>query len=403
MPDMKKTWNTRERVLAVLEGRKPDRLPFVDRMELWYRDRLREGGLDEKYAGLSLDDLHDTVGMGRQVFIAPYALKLRQCEVVYTWEKEVIHREFEPVMEYFPAQWAPEHVPRDRGGTTRVEFITPVGRVSMTFVYANAAMALGGMQPLLTEHLIKEDGDYHVAEYLIESAKFVPQFEKIRESEKKLGGKGFVVPCLHRIPFQQALLEYLGEVPLFTALYENPAALDRLITVLDEKLTHILSQLSNLDHRYVEFGDNLDGIMTNPNLFGKYSLPAYQRYAEILHGQGKKMGSHTDGNLKPLLDLLAESGLDVCESFSPAPLTECTFEEAWKAWEKGPLIWGGIPSAILEERTSEEDFKEYIQRFLKTIGSQPIIVGVGDMVLGNNLMERVEFIAQAIEDHSPVA
>ncbi len=35
---------------------------------------------------------------------------------------------------------------------------------------------------------------------------------------------------------------------------------------------------------------------------------------------------------------LAECGLDVCESFSPDPLTECTFEEAWQAWQDGPII-----------------------------------------------------------------
>ena len=139
--------------------------------------------------------------------------------------------------------------------------------------------------------------------------------------------------------------------------------------------------------------------MTNPKLFGKYSLPYYQKYTDVLHGQGKKVGCHTDGNIKPLLNLLAQSGLDVCESFSPFPLTECTFEEAWEKWRNGPMIWGGIPSPILEERTNENDFQEYVHRLLQTIGDQPIILGVGDMVLGNNLIERVEYIANEVENH----
>ena len=69
---------------------------------------------------------------------------------------------------------------------------------------------MSGVEPYLTEHLIKEEGDYRTAEYIIEHTEIVPQFNKIREDEDDLGDNGFVVPCLHRIPFQQALLEYLG-------------------------------------------------------------------------------------------------------------------------------------------------------------------------------------------------
>jgi hypothetical protein len=81
-------------------------------------------------------------------------------------------------------------------------------------------------------------------------------------------------------------------------------------------------------------------------------------------------------------------------------LTECTFEEAWQEWENGPMIWGGVPSPILEERTRDSDFKEYVHGLLTTIGDQAIIIGVGDMVLGNNLIERVRYIAEQVEKHT---
>jgi hypothetical protein len=43
------------------------------------------------------------------------------------------------------------------------------------------------------------------------------------------------------------------------------------------------------------------------------------------------------------------------------------------------MIWGGIPSPILEGRTSDSEFKEYVHELLTTIGDQAIIIGVGDM------------------------
>ncbi|MGD2187964.1 MAG: uroporphyrinogen decarboxylase family protein [Desulfobacterales bacterium] len=400
MSDAEQKWTMRDRVTAIIQNKMPDRLPFIDRMEIWYKSKCQDGTLPAKFKGMSLNEIHREVGIGRQKFTAPYAFKLRGVEVVYTFENENIYREFEPVTEYFPAQWAPDRVPRDKAGSTVIEYIAPAGRLSLKYEVAESMIAMSGVEPYLTEHLIKEEGDYRTAEYIIEHTEIVPQFNKIREDEDDLGENGFVVPCLHRIPFQQALLEYLGEIPLFTALYDIPDLLDRLIHVLDQQMMDILSHLKDLGSIYVEFGDNLDGMMTNPKLFKRYSLPYYQKYADILHGQGKKVGSHTDGNLKPLLSLLTQSNLDVCESFSPSPLTECTFEEAWQAWENGPTIWGGIPSPILEERTSDREFKEYVHRLLTTIGHQAIIIGVGDLLLGNNMIERVQYIAEQVEKHA---
>ena len=374
-----------DRITTVLQGRIPDRLPFIDRMELWYASRLHNDEMPARFEGMSLNEVHRTIGFGRQKFTAPYAFKLRRVEVIATFQDEIVNQESEPVSEYFPAAWAPDEVPRDKAGTTRIEFKTPVGNLEMKYVYADSMVKMGGAEPLLIEHLIKSEADYRTVEFILEHAEFVPLFENIADDQKML--------------FQQLLLEYLGEMHLFTAVYDNPDLIDRLIRILDEQYLEIIRQVSELPVLYVEFPDNLDGMMTNPKLFEKYSLPYYQKYTALLHDQGKKVGCHTDGNIKPLLNLLAQSGLDVCESFSPSPLTECTFEEAWEAWQDGPMIWGGIPSPILEERTSEDDFQEYIRRLLQTIGDKPIILGVGDMVLGNNLIERVEYIAKEVENH----
>lgn len=35
MTDANKTLSMRDKIIAVLQGKKPDRLPFIDRMELW--------------------------------------------------------------------------------------------------------------------------------------------------------------------------------------------------------------------------------------------------------------------------------------------------------------------------------------------------------------------------------
>jgi hypothetical protein len=390
--------STRERVLAVLDGRPVDRLPFLDRLEAWHATHRRAGTLPERFARLSLIDLHRAVGMGQQRFVVPYALRLRGVEVLSTFNGERHARQTDPVVLEFPGMW--DMVPTDRPGITVTELRTPVGKLRLSQELLAEGVA-SGTAPYLKEHLIKQPADYVTAGWIIEHAEFVPCYDRVAAEEAVIGGDGYVVPLLHRIPFQQVLLEYLGEAPLFYALHDDRPAVERLLGALDRQLQEILARLADFSVRYVEFPDNLHGTMTNPKLFQRYCLGAYQRYCGSLHRQGKRVGSHTDGDVKPLLGLLRESGLDVCESVSPFPLTSITFDEVWQAWRGGPLVWGGIPSPLLEARTPYAEFEAWIDRLLERIGGAPIILGVGDMVMGNSVIERVEAIARRVELHVP--
>ncbi len=384
-----------DRVLAVLDGRKPDHWPFIDRLELWYKHHSRAGTLPAQFRGMSLTEVHRAVGIGQLKFMVPYALRLHGVELTVTFEGELLSRQPDPVVEDFPLM--ADLAVADRPGVTVVELRSPAGRLRVRHEIL-ASMIADGTAAYVKEHVIKDEPDYRAVEAILERAEYIPLYERIYRLEEQLGGIGYVVPSLHRIPFQQVLLEYLGEAPLFYALHDDPRPVKRLLQVLDEQLTGILHRLGDFRARYVEFDDNLTSSMTNPRLFAEYCLPAYRRYTDLLHAQGKKVGSHTDGDLRCLLQPLAETGLDVCESISPAPLTIVRFEEFWQAWSAhGPIIWGGIPSPLLEERTSYRAFRDTVQRWLELVDGRPIIWGVGDMVLGNNRIERVREVAELVE------
>ena len=204
---------------------------------------------------MSLTEVHRAVGMGQEKFINAYSLKLRGVEMILRFEGETMRRETDPVLNRFPH--VADLVPGDQAGTTITEFHTPVGTVSVQHQTLDNMIA-AGMEAYMKGHLIKEENDYRTAEYIVERLEYVPQYEKFQEEEGKLGDIGFVVPLLQRIPFQQTLLEYLGEVPLFEALYDSPRPLKKLLTLLDEQLTEILHNLSES-----RSGD-LDGL-TLPN------------------------------------------------------------------------------------------------------------------------------------------
>lgn len=383
----------RERVLAVLNGEKPDRLPFVDRLELWHRGLSYTGTLPARFAGLSLMDIHRAVGMGRQRYLSPYSLRLCGVEVISRFEDKVIWHETDPVVDRFPDM---EHLSPERPGVVYSEIITPAGNLTVEHISVPESLA-SGARGYMRKHPITCDDDYAPVEYILEHMEYVPQFERLRAAEAEIGEYGMVAPSMLRLPYQQLLIDYFSTEQFFFALYDAPVAVARLLDLLDQRCLEFVDNLADLDTPYVQFGDNLDGMMTNPQIFRKYMLPTYQRYIDRLHLQGKRVGSHTDGNIQPLFALLAESGLDVCESISPAPLTPFTFADVWHAWrDKGPIIWGGIPSPLLEPSYSEAELRTYMADLLDLVGDGRIILGVCDMVLPVNLIERVEMIAQML-------
>jgi hypothetical protein len=247
---------------------------------------------------------------------------------------------------------------------------------------------------------IKEPADFDTVRWIIDHLEVIPRFDRIREGQAEVGDFGFVVPRIDRIPFQEVLIDLVGEVNTFYALNDDPSRVHALLEAIDNVRVETAGLLSGLDVPFVEFTDNVTGDMTNPRLFAEYSIPEYQRYSELYHAQGKRVGSHFDGELKPLLGQLRETGLDVIESVSPAPLTQCTFDELWQSVGGGlPVMWGVIPSPLLEERTPEAELHEFVDHVLETVGDAPIILGISDMVLGNNLIERLEWVARRIDEH----
>src|SRR5512144_3084572 len=54
----------RQRILAAIRGEKVDRVPFVPRLEFWYRARRRSCNLPAEFDGLSLREIVDRLGVG---------------------------------------------------------------------------------------------------------------------------------------------------------------------------------------------------------------------------------------------------------------------------------------------------------------------------------------------------
>ncbi len=78
-------------------------------------------------------------------------------------------------------------------------------------------------------------------------------------------------------------------------------------------------------------------------------------------------------------------------------MTRATLAQAQAAWGDRVIIWGGIPSAVLCPSTSDEVFERFLEElFGQAVPAGNIILGVGDNVVGDAIIERVERISALV-------
>jgi len=239
----------RERILAIMEGRVPDRIPWIPRLQIWYEANRRTHTLPERYCRLSLRDVERNVFAGtaaRDAII--YRTEIRDAEV---------RRRRLTDME------------------TLIEYVTPVGTVTSR-LRGSAQLRRQGIQDLEVEFVLKRREDYPVVEYLIEHTCFTPAFDE------------------------------------------------------------------------------------------------YERYER--------------------------AGFGMVECFATHPMVETTLAEARAVWGDRVIIWGGVPSVILEEPYSDEQFEQYMDDLFRTIApGNAFILGVADNVMPGSKIERIERITRMVQ------
>ena len=172
----------RERLLAIMARRSPDRIPWIPRIKLWYEAHKRQGTLPEKYRGWSQRDIERALGMGRPAREGQiYRMELHDVEVRT----------------------------QELGYDTVTETVTPVGTVS-TRVRRSETLDRVAIQGLEVEKMIKRPEDYRVVEYLIQHTEIIPTYEEYLAYEQQIGEDG--VPLVHIAadPMSRILREFIG-------------------------------------------------------------------------------------------------------------------------------------------------------------------------------------------------
>lgn len=363
----------RQRLLAILEGRAADRIPWIPRLKIWYEAQQRNGTLPPEYHGLSL----------RQVERAVFGGTAARDGVIFRTELRDV-------------------AVRNRAVNaleTLTEYITPFGSLTSRRRSTPELQRLG-IREIQVEFPLKRRQDYPAMEFLIEHTVRRPAFEEYEQYDREVGDDGYPLVHCGDCPFHYWMQSLVGYEQAFYHLSDHPNDVERLLAVLTDHLKATVWPLMlDSSARLLVHGHHFSSQMTPPPVYARFILPYYQELAPRLRARGKVLALHADNDTRQILSLIEQSGFGMVECFATAPLVETTLAEARAAWGDRIIIWGGVPSTVLEPPYTEDQFEKHMEELFRTIApGRAFILGISDNAMPESDIRRIRRITQMVEE-----
>jgi len=393
----------KERILATLKGKKTDRLPFIPRLDLWYRANKRNHTLPSKYKNATLRQILEDISLGFHAVIPDFQDLRSQDDDI---DRALgIYR-----LWFMPFRAVLQNVKRvihhDADSTT-VEYHTPKGMLRTKVIYDESMRRAGITIIHIAEHAIKSKDDLECVGYIFDNIQILPYYEGYQEFQESVGESGIAVAyaSLAASPMHLVMRELMKMDDFFLMLYDYPEQMQQLEREIQGYFDKVFDVVSRSSAEVVLLGANYDSSVTNPRFFKEYITPTLKTQSKNLHRKNKFLLTHPDGENEGLLQEYINSGIDIVDSICPAPMTKLCIKDYRIAFKDKITIWGGVPSAImLEDTMSDEKFAEYMEKFFEDIGAgDHFIVSVADTMPPAAKYERIELIAKMAEEFGPVA
>jgi len=303
----------RERILAVVRGGEPDRVPFA------------------QYDGQApIEDAWSLVGRDN--------IGLLRWSCVHSIQHPHCGIETIPIVrEGYPGERRILH--------------TPAGDLVEEWV---REPALG--TAFRRERFVKEPKDYTALRAYLEDAIVAPNVECFLRDRDQLGDDGIPHVNLPRTPFQQMWIEWADLDDFCGHLIESPGIVEECMALMAGIIRQVLEIARTVDVPYVVFGDNITAPIIGERYFRQWAVPSYRVAAEMLD---VPVFVHMDGDLKPLWDAISESGVRGIDSLSPPPDNDTSPADVIRMWPEMRMYVNfpssmhlGTPEAV--RRTADE-------------------------------------------------
>ena len=178
-----------ERILAACRGERADRIPWVPRLDLWYRANQRADTLPPKYRTASLSDIVDDLGTGLHA-VVPDFRDLRGPEDDVDRALGIYN------LSAMPCRTEHENVQRKtrvEGDRSFVGYETPLGPITTAALYNETMRRAGISITHVEKHAFATPDDYGPLGYLFENARVLPNYAGYAHFAEQVAALGVAV------------------------------------------------------------------------------------------------------------------------------------------------------------------------------------------------------------------
>lgn len=392
----------KERMLRCLQGLSNDSMPWVPRLDLWYRANKRAGTLPQKYRHATLMELTDDMEVGYHA-VVPDFQDLRSPDDAIDRTLGIFNLKSMP---YKTILEDVERTVRYEGDRTCIEYKTPVGSITTTELYNDEMRNAGITSTHIEERAVKGINDYKVIGYIFSHARIEPKFDGYAEFADYIGRRGIAVAYVNGAASPVHLLQktLVPFEEFFYHLHDAPDVIHETAEQMEVYWNRMLECAIDVPAEVFHLGANYDAMITYPPFYEQYIQSWLSSFADRLHLQGKYLLTHTDGENEGLLDHYLMSKIDIADSICPAPMTSLSLRDTRDVFGQQVTIMGGIPSvALLPATMPEKNFNTYLEKLFVQCGQgDHIILGIADTTPPAADFQRIERIAEMVQAFGPI-
>ncbi|MBN1810060.1 MAG: hypothetical protein JW909_13415 [Planctomycetes bacterium] len=342
----------RERVLAVLKGEPVDKVPFTI-----YECMIPQCAIERELRNRGLCIVH------------------RRTPVYKSETPHCAHEQ--------------HHYSEDGRRLVRNVYTTPAGELATIVEPA-------GFTSWTREHIFKSPDDYGPLIALVEDTVYTPCFEDYLRDEAWMGDDAILRGGIGAIPLHHIMVHMMGVETFAVEWAERRDSVLALEAAMRRAVRPVYDIMRDSPVTHANYSGNFIPEMMGLERFLEFVLPLLDEAADVLHEKGKLLGSHMDGNNRLWASHLGASRMDYIEAFTPAPDTDMSMEDAFRAWP-GKAMWINFPSSLF--LADDEKIRSTAREIIKAAGDNGrLIIGITEDMPPDRWQAGLTAIMDGIDD-----
>ena len=330
--------NARQRILAALQGKPVDHLPFVP--------------LIDTYTVLDMPDViqHLPLLPTSEGYWQGMLMAMRRigCDIMLRHVDVLKNPGGAPYLSGLGQFMTPVRTTARMEATTYHETLeTPAGSLSASWGFTDRH----GWIPHPLKHLVNNYSELQILDAALDHLSPEPlqrNDENFLNAEAAVGEDGIATASLNNTPLMELVEACWGLENTCYLLQDYPQQVESILEKIHLAQRRVVEQVAQSPARVIIIYENTSSTLLSPRLFRQYCLPILNEYADIIHAAGKLFLAHMCGKLRAFANDLAASRLDGICDITPRPTGDFGLDEAAELLN-GKIVIGGIdPTTFID-------------------------------------------------------